>query len=277
MALAKHKTTITIGDGGLNNSNHIGDYIILYGVSFDSTANPAYSEKKYAFYWGLSATSDPTVSGAEVVKITIETSDSANTIANKTNSAIGVHFTNSSFADNVVTVENTYVGNVSDSESGTASNITVANTVSGTGSFVSNVKYPENNAMYFIEGDKLAILSQVDSSGNQNTTARKSLKAIQENLVEGLMIQYYAEPNSVTAITDSLDIDNALELSVVDYVKKCLYMDKAGKTADPNVMQASMAMATKHERNFKEAIQRYGVRKKDKTGGSRVVKVPNLV
>ena len=63
----------------------------------------------------------------------------------------------------------------------------------------------------------------------------------------------------------------------MDYVKKCLYMDKAGKTADPNVMQASMAMATKHERNFKEAIQRYGVRKKDKTGGSRVVKVPNLV
>ena len=54
-------------------------------------------------------------------------------------------------------------------------------------------------------------------------------------------------------------------------------MDKAGTSSDAGVAQASMAMANKHERNFKEAVQRYGVRKKDKTGGSRVVKVPNLV
>lgn len=141
----------------------------------------------------------------------------------------------------------------------------------------SNIKYPENQAMYFIEGDSLALVTKVDSSGSLRTTSRKELKAISESITDGILIHYYAEPNSVTSITDNLDIDNALELSVVDYVKKCLYMDKAGKTADPNVMQASMAMATKHERNFKEAIQRYGVRKKDKTGGSRVVKVPNLV
>jgi hypothetical protein len=38
-----------------------------------------------------------------------------------------------------------------------------------------------------------------------------------------------------------------------------------------------MAMSSMHEKRFKEAVQRYGVRKKDKTGGSRVVKVPNLV
>ena len=129
----------------------------------------------------------------------------------------------------------------------------------------SNIKYPENDAMYFIEGDALALVTKVDSSGSGRTTARKQFKAIEESVTNGILLHYYAEPNSVTAITDSLDIDNALELSVVDYVKKCLYMDKAGKTADPNVMQASMAMATKHERNFKEAIQRYGVRKKDKT------------
>ena len=141
----------------------------------------------------------------------------------------------------------------------------------------SNIKFPENSAMYFIEGDKLALLTTVDSSGTGRNTARKNLKAISESVTNGILIHYYAEPNTVTAITDSLDIDNALELSVVDYVKKCLYMDKAGKTADPNIMQTSMAMANKHERNFKDAIQRYGVRKKDKTGGSRVVKVPNLI
>ena len=141
----------------------------------------------------------------------------------------------------------------------------------------SNIKYPENQAMYFIEGDKLALITKVDSSGNGRTSSRKQWKAISEAVTDGILIHYYAEPNSVSAVTDNLDIDNALELSVVDYVKKCLYMDKAGTSSDAGVAQASMAMANKHERNFKEAVQRYGVRKKDKTGGSSVVKVPNLV
>jgi hypothetical protein len=141
----------------------------------------------------------------------------------------------------------------------------------------SNIKYPENQAMYFIEGDKLGLITKVDSSGDNRTSARKKWKAIAEAVTDGVLIHYYAEPNSVSAITDSLDIDNALELSVVDYVKKCLYMDKAGISVDANAIQSSMAMSSMHEKRFKEAVQRYGVRKKDKTGGSRVVKVPNLV
>ena len=141
----------------------------------------------------------------------------------------------------------------------------------------SNIKYPENQAMYFIEGDKLALVTKVDSSGSNRTSSRKQWKAISEAVTDGILIHYYAEPNSVSAITDSLDIDNTLELAVVDYVKKCLYMDKAGTAPDPNTAQISMSMGMNHERKFKEAIQRYGVRKKDKTGGSRVVKVPNLV
>ena len=141
----------------------------------------------------------------------------------------------------------------------------------------SNIKYPENQAMYFIEGDKLGLITKVDSSGDNRTSARKKWKAIAEAVTDGVLIHYYAAPNSVSAITDSLDIDNALELSVVDYVKKCLYMDKAGISVDANAIQSSMAMSSMHEKRFKEAVQRYGVRKKDKTGGSRVVKVPNLV
>ena len=141
----------------------------------------------------------------------------------------------------------------------------------------SNIKYPENQAMYFIEGDKLALITKVDSSGDNRTSARKKWKAIAEAVTDGILIHYYAEPNRVTAITDSLDIDNTLELAVVDYVKKCLYMDKAGVSVDANAIQSSMAMSSMHEKRFKEAVQRYGVRKKDKTGGSRVVKVPNLV
>ena len=141
----------------------------------------------------------------------------------------------------------------------------------------SSIKYPENQAMYFIEGDKLGLITKVDSSGANRTSARKQWKAISEAVTDGILIHYYAEPNSVSTITDSLDIDNTLELAVVDYVKKCLYMDRAGTSQDPNISQLSMSMGMNHERKFKEAIQRYGVRKKDKTGGSRVVKVPNLV
>jgi len=92
----------------------------------------------------------------------------------------------------------------------------------------SNIKFPENQAMYFIEGDKLALVTRVDSSGNRRATARKQFKAISEAVTNGILIHYYAEPNSVTAITDSLDIDNTLELAVVDYVKKMLKYGKRG-------------------------------------------------
>ena len=141
----------------------------------------------------------------------------------------------------------------------------------------SSIKYPDSQAMYFIEGDKLALITSVDSNGTTRTSSRKKFKAISETVTNGILIQYYSEPNSVTAITDNLDIDNTLELAVVDYVKKCLYMDKAGTATDEGAMQASMALSNKHERSFKQCVQRYGVRKKDKTGGSRVVKVPTLV
>lgn len=275
MALLKEVTTLVVNGTG---SNHAGDYILIYGVSLNVASNPSFSEKNYYIWWDTGSSSDPSISGATAIKVDIGASDATTLVASKTATAVTAvsDFVSTSNGTGI-TITNTYVGNVTPSNIGTSNAISLTNTTAGTGSFISNLNYPENNAMYFIEGDKLAILSKVNSSGNRNTTARKSLKSIQEDLVEGLMIQYYAEPNSVTAITDSLDIDNALELSVVDYVKKCLYMDKAGKSADPNVMQTSMAMANKHERNFKDAIQRYGVRKRDKTGGSRVVKVPNLI
>tara|TARA_R100000353_G_scaffold161903_1_gene121942 strand:+ start:610 stop:1041 length:432 start_codon:yes stop_codon:yes gene_type:complete len=141
----------------------------------------------------------------------------------------------------------------------------------------SNIKFPENQAMYFIEGDKLALLTTVDSNGNLRTASRKKLKAISEAVTDGILIHYYAEPNSVSSITDSIDIDNTLHNAVVDYVKKCLYMDKAGASGSSEGVQSFMSMANSHQRNFKEAVHRYGVRKKDKTGGSRVVRVPNLV
>jgi len=42
----------------------------------------------------------------------------------------------------------------------------------------SSIKYPENQAMYFIEGDKLGLITKVDSSGSNRTSSRKKWKAL---------------------------------------------------------------------------------------------------
>ena len=57
----------------------------------------------------------------------------------------------------------------------------------------SSIKYPENDAMYFIEGDSLALITKVDSSGSGRTTSRKQWKAISEAVTNGILIHYYAD------------------------------------------------------------------------------------
>lgn len=41
-------------------------------------------------------------------------------------------------------------------------------------------------------------------------------------------------------------------------------MDKAGASGSSEGVQSFMSMANSHQRNFKEAVHRYGVRKKTK-------------
>ena len=90
----------------------------------------------------------------------------------------------------------------------------------------SNIKFPESTARWFIEGDKLCLITKVDSSGNTRTSARKQWKAISEAVTNGILLHYYAEPNNVKSLNDEIDLDNTMHLALVDYVKKCLYMDK---------------------------------------------------
>ena len=75
----------------------------------------------------------------------------------------------------------------------------------------------------------------------------------------------------VTAITDTPDVDNLFHSAIVDYVKKCLYMDRAGSTGDANRSQVAMNMMMQHERKFNNAVKKYGNRKRSKTGGTRAV------
>ena len=135
----------------------------------------------------------------------------------------------------------------------------------------SSIKYPESVARWFIEGDKLCLITSVNSDGEGRTSSRKKFQAISESITDGLLVHYYGEPNSVSAITDSLDIDNTMHSAVVDYVKKCLYMDRASQAQDPNVSAASIQLSNMHQKNFDEAIRRFGSKKRDKIGGTRSI------
>ena len=126
----------------------------------------------------------------------------------------------------------------------------------------SSITYPDSAARYFIQGDKLALITNIDSSGGTRTVARKSFKAISESVSNGLLIHFYGDPNKVRTINDDIDLDNSLHKAVVDYVKKCLYMDKAGRILEPGIVQTAMQMSAMHEKNFKDSVARFGMKKK---------------
>ena len=140
----------------------------------------------------------------------------------------------------------------------------------------SSITYPDDRARWFIEGDKLCIVTNVDSSGSGRTTARKQWKAIAEAVTDGLLLHYYGEPNKVRTINDEIDLDNSLHLSLVDYIKYRLYLDKAGVSPDAGVSQSAMVVSMNHEKKFKDAVSRYGIRKRDKTGGTRAIVPSNF-
>ena len=140
----------------------------------------------------------------------------------------------------------------------------------------SNISYPDSSAVWYIEGDKLALITNVDSSGNARTTARKTWKAIGEAVTDGILLHYYGEPNKVRTINDEIDLDNSLHLSLVDYIKHRLYLDKAGVSPDAGVSQSAMVVSMNHEKKFRDAVARYGIRKRDKTGGTRAIVPSNF-
>lgn len=88
---------------------------------------------------------------------------------------------------------------------------------------------------------------------------------------DGIVISYYAEPDKLTSIIDTIDIDNVLQPALIDYVKGKALMDAAARAKDPGLAQIKMASAQQCMANYKEAVRRYGMKKNDKTGGTRAV------
>ena len=139
----------------------------------------------------------------------------------------------------------------------------------------SNIKYPEEEVLYFIRGDHLGLVTKYSSTGTSRTN-RKAYQAFDHAVTNGMILHYYGNPEKVISINSSPDIDNLFHSSIIDYVKKCLYMDKAGKEEDPAKAQVSITLMMQHERKFDMAIKKYGTKKRSKTGGARAVVLPDL-
>ena len=95
-----------------------------------------------------------------------------------------------------------------------------------------------------------------------------------DEILRGLTISYYAEPDKITAIQGSgstIDIDNVLQPALIDFVKGKALMDAAARATDGNLAQIRMASAQQCMANYKEAVRRYGMKKNDKIGGTRAV------
>ena len=140
----------------------------------------------------------------------------------------------------------------------------------------SSYKKPEDFIAWFINGDHLAI---VTTNGSDDDTIHQRLgdyKPINEAVTNGVLIHYSGEPNAVTAITDTPDIDNSMHSSLIDYVKFRLYQDKAGISIDGNASAVAMSMARSHEGKWNEAIRKYGMKKRDKTGAPRRIMPADL-
>ena len=274
MALAAEITrVVTVADSSSSLNNK---YFLINAINTDTTVNVGYKTVQYYVWMNVgSAGSDPSVSGATGVEVTFAADASAPTVAtavkNKLDATTGFSASVGVGAgnDNIVTVTNTNRGSVTDA-SDNNTGFTVSTTTQGTGQLIGNVKYPENQILYYIRGDHLSLVTTYSSSA-ETRTSRKAYQAIDHNMVNGMLIHYYGNPKRVTAITDTPDVDNLFHSAIVDYVKKCLYMDRAGSTGDANRSQVAMNMMVQHERKFNNAIKKYGNRKRSKTGGTRAV------
>ena len=140
----------------------------------------------------------------------------------------------------------------------------------------STYRYPEDYIAWFVRGDHLAIVTTQGSDASSTHKKLGDYKPIDEAVTNGVLIHYQAEPNAVSAITDTPDVDNVFHTSLIDYVKARLYQDKAGTPGDAAIANVSMNMAVMHEGKWNEAVKKHGMQKRDKTGGDRRVLMPDF-
>ena len=135
----------------------------------------------------------------------------------------------------------------------------------------STYNYPEDYIAWFIKGNHLGLVTLKGNTEGSYHSKYGQYKPINEAVTNGLLLHYYAEPNAVSAITDTPDVDNVYHSAIVDYVTARLYQDSAGTAGDGNIASVSLNLASIHENKYNESVKKNGMQKRDKTGGPRRV------
>ena len=243
-----------------------GEYFLLYGMGTDFEQNDYHVWINKAAGGG-----EPSLSSTGI-EVTVGGLYDATTVASAVVGAVGDNADfSASKSDTLVTITNAVRGSVSNASDGDT-DFTISTTTEGTGTKESNHKHPEDDVVWFMQGDNLAISTTKGTDSTSVHSKLGDLKAIDESVMEGILLHYYAEPTAVDDITDSLDLDNSLHLFVVDYVKSRLFMDKAAQSSDAAVVSSSLNLSNAHERSWKDALVKFGNRKREKVGGSRIIR-----
>ena len=251
------------------------EYFLLYGMGSD------FEENAYHVWFDVnSGDSEPSGLSSTGIECDISSVTTPSAVGGvvATQVAANADFSASNDAG-TVTITNAVRGTVTDAADGNiGGSFAVSTTTQGTGTKNSNHKHPEDDMAWFIQDDHLAV---VTTKGSDSTSVHSKLgdwKGIDESVIEGFLIHYMAEPDAVSAITNTPDIDNTLHPFLVDYVKCKLYMDRAGllSLTDANASAVSMNLSSQHERKWKECLIKYGSKKRDKVGGPRRIMPPNM-
>ena len=144
----------------------------------------------------------------------------------------------------------------------------------------STYKDPSDTFVWWIEGDRLAIAT-TEGDGDTTETSESKLKPVQigssnDQIIAGLVISYYAEPDKLSSITGTIDIENELQPALIDYVKGKALIDAASITNDPNIAQIKMIAGQQALASYRESLRKFGMKKNDKVGGTRAVVPANL-
>ena len=251
------------------------EYFLLYGMGSD------FEENAYHVWFDVAGTdAEPSGLSSTGIEVTISGDTTSTQVATRVAAAITAETDFSASSDvAVVTITNAVRGTVTDAADGNiGGSFAVSTSTQGTGTKNSNHKHPEDDMAWFIQGDHLAVVTTKGSSSTSVHSKLGDWKSIDESVIEGFLIHYMAEPDAVSAITDTPDIDNTLHSFLVDYVKCKLYMDRAGilSVSDANASMVSMNISSQHERKWKECLIKYGSKKRDKIGGARRIMPPDI-
>ena len=139
----------------------------------------------------------------------------------------------------------------------------------------STYKDPSDTFVWWIEGDRIAVATS-KGDGNTTETGQGKLKAPQlgstgDAMIDGLLISYDAEPDKLSSITGTIDLDNTWQPALINYVKAQALMDAAAREQDPNKSMIKAQASQRCLKQYQDIVRKYGMKKNDKTGGLRAV------